>query len=73
MKGVSRMCFCQAHGVCLYVSFSGVQKAGLHLQTNGVQEPNMPATAPPNLQPFFFTKDSSLDQTTSPLPIKVGR
>ncbi|KAL2078082.1 hypothetical protein ACEWY4_025767 [Coilia grayii] len=46
------------------------KKAGLHLQTNRMQEPNVPVTAPPNLQPFFFDKDSLLDQTSLPLPIK---
>ncbi|XP_056285685.1 myocardin related transcription factor Ab isoform X4 [Pseudoliparis swirei] len=28
-------------------------KGGLHLDTNGVPQPNLSVTAPPNLQPFF--------------------
>lgn len=40
------------------------QKAGLHLDTNGVPQPSLPATAPPNLQPFFDDMSDSESQSS---------
>ncbi|XP_028423417.1 myocardin related transcription factor Ab isoform X2 [Perca flavescens] len=39
------------------------QKAGLHLDTNGVPQPSLSATAPPNLQPFFDDMSDSESQS----------
>ncbi|XP_017289132.1 myocardin related transcription factor Ab isoform X3 [Kryptolebias marmoratus] len=39
------------------------QKDGLHLDTNGVQQPSLSNTAPPNLQPFFDDMSDSDSQT----------
>ncbi|XP_071319336.1 myocardin related transcription factor Ab isoform X5 [Trachinotus anak] len=40
------------------------QKAGLHLDTNGVPQPSLSATAPPNLQPFFDDMSDSESQSS---------
>ncbi|KAM3591675.1 uncharacterized protein V6R79_005739 [Siganus canaliculatus] len=39
------------------------QKAGLHLDTNGVAQPSLSVTAPPNLQPFFEDMSDSESQS----------
>ncbi|XP_044035205.1 myocardin related transcription factor Ab isoform X5 [Siniperca chuatsi] len=39
------------------------QKAGLHLDTNGVPQPSLSVTAPPNLQPFFDDMSDSESQS----------
>ncbi|XP_069374007.1 myocardin related transcription factor Ab isoform X15 [Paralichthys olivaceus] len=39
------------------------QKAGLHLDTNGVPQPSLSVTAPPNLQPFFDDMSESESQS----------
>ncbi|GAA6219985.1 myocardin related transcription factor Ab isoform X3 [Lates japonicus] len=39
------------------------QKAGLHLDTNGVPQPNLSVTAPPSLQPFFDDMSDSESQS----------
>ncbi|XP_070707287.1 myocardin related transcription factor Ab isoform X2 [Pempheris klunzingeri] len=38
-------------------------KAGLHLDTNGVPQPSLSVTAPPNLQPFFDDMSDSESQS----------
>ncbi|XP_035513843.1 myocardin related transcription factor Ab [Morone saxatilis] len=40
------------------------QKAGLHLDTNGVPQTSQSVTAPPNLQPFFDDMSDSESQST---------
>uniref|UniRef100_UPI0037E787E9 myocardin related transcription factor Ab isoform X2 n=1 Tax=Semicossyphus pulcher TaxID=241346 RepID=UPI0037E787E9 len=40
------------------------QKAGLHLDTNGVPQPGLSVTAPPNLQPFFDDVSDSESQSS---------
>ncbi|KAG7226499.1 hypothetical protein INR49_003819 [Caranx melampygus] len=40
------------------------QKAGLHLDTNGVPQPSLSATAPPNLHPFFDDMSDSESQSS---------
>ncbi|KAF0025163.1 hypothetical protein F2P81_022044 [Scophthalmus maximus] len=47
---------------CVFVF--GAQKAGLHLDTNGVPQPSLSATAPPNLQPFFDDMSESESQSS---------
>ncbi|XP_039991028.1 myocardin related transcription factor Ab isoform X4 [Xiphias gladius] len=39
------------------------QKTGLHLDTNGVPQPSLSVTAPPNLQPFFDDMSDSESQS----------
>ncbi|XP_026206468.1 myocardin-related transcription factor A-like isoform X1 [Anabas testudineus] len=39
------------------------QKSGLHLDTDGVSQPSMSVTAPPNLQPFFGDVSDSENQS----------
>ncbi|XP_075889741.1 myocardin related transcription factor Ab isoform X3 [Nelusetta ayraudi] len=39
------------------------QKAGLHLETNGVSQPSQSVTAPPSLQPFFDDMSDSDSQS----------
>ncbi|KAF7646454.1 hypothetical protein LDENG_00187730 [Lucifuga dentata] len=40
------------------------QKAGLHLDTNGVPQPSLSVTAPPSLQPFFDDMSHTENQST---------
>ena len=54
------------------------QKAGLHLDTNGMPQSSQSVTAPPNLQPFFDNSSDSESQSnfaslkvTSPHPLSA--
>ncbi|KAI3365526.1 hypothetical protein L3Q82_010609, partial [Scortum barcoo] len=46
------------------------QKAGLRLDTNGVPQPSVSVTAPPNLQPFFDDMSDSESQSNLISPLK---
>lgn len=56
--------------VSLSLSSQG-QKAGLHLDTNGVPQPTQSVTAPPNLQPFFDDMSDSESQSNLISSLKV--
>ncbi|XP_066519287.1 myocardin related transcription factor Ab isoform X3 [Hoplias malabaricus] len=52
-------------------SSTNVQKAALHLETPVVQQLNHPVSAPPSLQPFFLSEESSpINQPSSPPSLK---
>lgn len=51
--------------------FTQGQKAGLHLDTNGVPQPSLSVTAPPNLQPFFDDMSDSESQSSLISSLKV--